>query len=405
MSQTINTRMPVTAMLGANMFFSGVTFAATVPYASIVGVETLGMSTAQFATLYSASAIVGTFISVALGYLSDKLPDRRILVLMATLAGMLGHGLIYLVPTQLSFIIATALVMPLGFSAFSQSFAYVRVFYNRRDPAKADFMVSALRTVFTVAWTIVPPLAGYVAAEYSVFDVYLMSALSYAACGLIFVTMMTDKTTRVANVPPAPKAAAVPGAPVGRLPLPIISGIAGLTIIVVATRLSGMGMPLLIVTQLGGTLADVGIYAGIAAALELPFMIGWGYLLARFSKKSILIFNGVLYALYLFLVSQAQSVSDVLWLQGLNGIAMAALMSVNISYLQDAIKGRVGLSTSLMDVVAIAATLLSSAAFGLFSAGADYRVVITGGAGCAMAGALIMLAGNTGRLRRVAPAQ
>lgn len=405
MSQIPTTRMPVTALLGANMFFSGVTYAATVPYASIVGIETLGMSTAQFAALFSVSSIVGTFVSVGLGYVSDKLPDRRILALMATLAGMIGHGLIYFMQTQLTFMIAVALIMPFGMSAFSQGFGYVRVFYNRRDPARADFMVTALRTVFTFAWTVVPPLAGYIASEYSVFDVYLVSALSYAASGLIFITLMTDKTTRVPNAPPPPKAAPVPGARASRLPLPIISGILGLVVIVVATRLVGMGMPLLIVTQLGGTLADVGLYAGISAALEVPFMIGWGYLLARFSKESILIFNGLLYGLYLFLVTQAQSVSDVLWLQSINGIATAALMSINISYLQDAIKGRVGLSTSLMDVVAISATLLGSAAFGILSANGDYRLVLFGGACCAVAGALIMLAGNTHRLRLIAPAQ
>ncbi|WP_332702566.1 MFS transporter [Devosia sp.] len=393
-------RMPVTAMLGANMFFSGVTFASTAPYASIVGVETLGMSTGQFAALFSFGAVVGTFISLGLGYLSDKLPDRRILVLAAALAGMIGQGLIYLVPTQLSFMIAMGLIMPLGFSMFSQSFAYVRVYFIKHDPARADFMVSALRTVFTVAWTIVPPIAGYVAAEFSVFNVYLMSALSYAACGLIFITMMTDPGTRVANVPPAPKPAREAGAARAKLPMPIISGVVGLTIITVATRLVGMGVPLLIVTQLGGTLTDVGIYAGIAAGLELPFMLGWGYLLARLSKESILIFNGLLYAVYLYLVTQAQAVTDIFWLQGINGIATAALMSVNISYLQDAIKGRVGLSTSLMDVVAISATLLGSAAFGFLSAGADYRVVIAGAATIAAGGALVMLAGNVGQLRK-----
>lgn len=393
-------RMPVTALLGANMFFSGVTFASTAPYASIVGVETLGMSTGQFAALFSFGAVVGTFISLGLGYLSDRLPDRRILVLVAALAGMIGHGLIYLVPTQLSFMIAMGLIMPLGFSMFSQSFAYVRVYFTKHDPARADFMVSALRTVFTVAWTVVPPIAGYIAAEYSVFNVYLMSALSYAACGLIFITMMSDKATHVANLPPAPKPVREPGAARGKLPMPIISGVMGLTIIVVTMRLVGMGVPLLIVTQLGGTLTDVGIYAGIAAGLELPFMLGWGYLLARLSKESILIFNGLLYAVYLYLVTRAQTVTDILWLQGINGIATAALMSVNISYLQDAIKGRVGLSTSLMDVVAISASLLGSAAFGLLSAGADYRVVIAGAAAIAAIGALVMLAGNVGQLRK-----
>ncbi|ODT79899.1 MAG: hypothetical protein ABS76_18280 [Pelagibacterium sp. SCN 64-44] len=406
MSSAPRPRMRVTALLGANMFFSGVTFASTAPYASIVGVETLGLSTAAFATLLSVSSIVGAFLSLGLGYLSDRLPDRRILVLAAALAGMIGHGLIYLFPSQAVFLLAMGVVMPLGLSMFSQSFAYTRVFYNRHNPARADFMVSALRTVFTVAWTVVPPLAGYVAARYSVFNVYLISALSYALCGAIFIVMMTDRATLVPNAPPAPVAPAPAGAAIRRrLPFPILSGVVGLTVIATAMRLAGVGMPLLIVTDLGGSLTDVGLYAGIAAGLELPFMLGWGYLLARLSKESILIFNGLLFALYLFLATGVRSVGDLLWLQGINGIATAALMSVNISYLQDAIKGRVGLSTSLMDVVSISATLLGAAAFGLLGAGGDYRLVIAGAAAIAGLGALVMLAGNLTRLRGPRPAR
>lgn len=132
-------------------------------------------------------------------------------------------------------------------------------------------------------------------------------------------------------------------------------------------------------------------------------MLGWGYLLARLSKEAILIFNGLLFALYLFLATRVQSVTDIFWLQGINGIATSALMSVNISYLQDAIKGRIGLSTSLLDVVAIAATLLGAAAFGLLSSRGDYRLAIAGAAVFAALGALIMLAGNLSRLRRPLP--
>src|SRR5690606_5177648 len=98
--------MPVTALLGTSMFFSGVTYAATMPYASLVGVDTLGMSPGLFAAVMSTGAIVGTFVSLGLGYLSDKLPDRRILVLITALAGILAHGLIYALPSQASFAIA-----------------------------------------------------------------------------------------------------------------------------------------------------------------------------------------------------------------------------------------------------------------------------------------------------------
>lgn len=398
MSQT--TRMPVTAMLGASVFCSGVTFAATMPYGAIVGIETLGLANEHYAALVSISSIVGALVTMLIGYASDRLPDRRILVLLAAVAGATGMGLIYFGRSQMAFIIAITVIWPFGFAMFSQNFAYVRVYYNERAPDRAHFMITALRTVFSVAWVIVPPLAGYVAAQYSVFDVFLISALAYLACGVIFAVMMTDGTTRIAAAPIAKRHA---NDRRGLLPTPVVAGLAGILIINVAMRLVSLAMPLSIVTRLGGTVTDVGIYAGIAAALEIPFMLMWGYLGRWLTREAIIIGNGLLLGVYIALVSQARSVADVFWLQAINGIAAAALLSVTISYMQDAIKGRVGLSTSLMDVVGISATLVGATVFGVLSAGGDYQLVLVTASGVAIVGGLVMLAGN-GRQLRLAPA-
>ncbi len=86
---------------------------------------------------------------------------------------------------------------------------------------------------------------------------------------------------------------------------------------------------------------------------------------------------------------------------GFNGLGTAALMSVNISYVQDAIKGRVGLSTSLMDVVAIAANLLGAGAFGLLASGGDYRLALMIAAAISVLGAAVMVGGNLTRLGKV----
>lgn len=396
MSQTI--RMPVTAMLGASVFFSGVTFAATMPYGAIVGIETLGMANEHYAAMVSISSIVGALVTMLIGYASDRLPDRRVLVLIAAMAGAVGMGLVYFGRTQIAFIIAITVIWPFGFAMFSQNFAYVRVYYNERAPDRAHFMITVLRTVFSVAWVIVPPLAGYIAAQYSVFDVFLVSALAYVACGLIFALMMTDKTTLIAAKPIAKREA---GDVTSLLPVPVVAGLVGILIINVAMRLVSLAMPLTIVTRLGGTVGDVGIYAGIAAALEIPFMLMWGYLGRWLTREAIIIGNGLLLGVYILLVSQAQSVIEVFWLQAINGIAAAALLSVTISYMQDAIKGRVGLSTSLMDVVGISATLGGATVFGILSAGGNYQLVLLAASGIAIVGGLVMLAGNLGQLRRV----
>jgi MFS family permease len=396
----LGSRVPVTALLGMNMFFSGVTYAATMPYASLVGVETLGMSPGFFASVMSTGAILGTFVSLGLGYMSDKLRDRRLLVLMTAIAGILAHGLIYIWPTQASFAVAMALIMPLAGASYGQSFGYVRVLYLKRVPERADFMVTALRTVFTLAWIVVPPLAGLVAAHSSIFDVYLASTLGYAAMAGIFTLLIGDQTTAVQMaVPKVAKEAS--WLSVFSLRPGTLAGLIGLVVMTGALRLLNLTISLYIVADLGGSVADVGLYAGITAATEAPLMLILAWMTTRLTKETLLAGAGLVMALFIALSSQLDTISGLFWLLGLNGLGTAALMSVNISYVQDAIEGRVGLSTSLMDVVAIAANLLGAGTFGLLANGADYRLALIAAAIISVLGAAIMAAGNIERLGRV----
>ena len=385
--------MPVTPLLGTNMFVLGIIYAATLPYASLVGVETLGMSPALFATIMAVGSVLGTIVSVSFGFLSDKLRDRRGLVLITCLSGMIGHGLIFVWPTQWAFAISLAIIMPVGAVCFSQCFAYLRVYYAARAPQRADFMVTVMRTIFTLAWIVVPPAAGWLAAEYSIFNVYLVSALSYAAVGLIFVLLVLDKTTAVDAPPPRPK---VNGSAWSSFSMSsgTIAGLVGLVIMTTALRILSFTVPLFIVSNLGGTVTDVGFYASITAATEAPFMMLWAFLATRLTKETLLAAAGLVVTVFLLGASAVTDLTTFYWLLVLNGLGTAALMSINISYVQDAIKGRVGLSTSLMDVVAISANLLGASAFGILTAGGEYRLTLLAGAVVALIGASVMALGN-----------
>jgi SET family sugar efflux transporter-like MFS transporter len=70
-------------------------------------------------------------------------------------------------------------------------------------------------------------------------------------------------------------------------------------------------------------------------------------------------------------------------------------MSIPISYLQDAIRGRVGLSTSLLDVVGVTSALTAAALFGAITAAApNYPMLFVVAAGLAVAGAAILFAAH-----------
>jgi MFS transporter, SET family, sugar efflux transporter len=386
---------PVTALIGTGVFFTGVGFASTLSYGAIAGIETLGIPNASFALLLMVSSLLGSAMSVTFGYVSDRVRDRRVLVLGCALMGVLGYALIYVFRNQVAFVVALAALVPFASITFSQSFSYSRSFYNARRIDRAEFMMSVLRTLFSIAWAVVPPVAGWIAATTSVFEVYGIGALAYVVVALVYGALMLNPTARVGVElkPSATTESAPPTRPA--IDRTILVGGLGVILIITATLLNGVTTPLFIVTILKGSLADVGLYAGLAAALEVPFMIMWGYALRRIKKHTIMVFAALLYAIYLLLLMRATSISDVLWLQLINGPAMAALMSIPMSYMQDAIRGRVGLSTSLLDIVYLVSSLTSAALFGAMTAATkDYAVVFAVAAGLAVSGAAVLFAAH-----------
>lgn len=380
--------LPVTGLIATGLFFTGVTYASTLNYGAIVGIDTLGIPNERYALLLMVASLVGAAASVALGYISDKVPDRRILVIGCALMGALGFGLIFLFRSPLAFVIATCVIMPFGGALFSQSFSFARSYYDRRAPARAEFMTSIFRTIFAGAWAIIPPFVGWVAATSGVFNVYAIAAAAYLVCALIYVILLGFADARIGALPR--KADAAPQAS-ARMEPAIMVGIVGVALIFLATYVNNVTVPLLITVTLKGSFSELGIFSGLAAALELPFMVLWGYALRWVSKHTLIVLAALLYAVYMLLLSRAGSVTEILWLQLINGPATAALMSIPISYLQDAIKGRRGLSTSLLDVVFVASSLAGAALFGALTAASPaYPVMFVVAAGASVLGAAIL---------------
>jgi SET family sugar efflux transporter-like MFS transporter len=73
-----------------------------------------------------------------------------------------------------------------------------------------------------------------------------------------------------------------------------------------------------------------------------------------------------------------------------------------LSYMQEAIRGRVGLSTSLLDIVNVVSVLASAAIFGAITAATkDYPLVFAAAAGLSVSGAAVLFAAH--RLMRIKP--
>ncbi|MCB1359260.1 MAG: hypothetical protein KDK53_23065, partial [Maritimibacter sp.] len=86
----------------------------------------------------------------------------------------------------------------------------------------------------------------------------------------------------------------------------------------------------------------------------------------------------------------ARTPRDVLWLQIPNAVATATLLGLAISDEQASIKGQVGLSTSIFDVMTVLATTLAAGGFRLFLGEASYLTGFVAAAGSSLLGAALL---------------
>src|SRR5690606_41351488 len=82
--------------------------------------------------------------------------------------------------------------------------------------------------------------------------------------------------------------------------------------------------------------------------------------------------------------------SDLGITYGFNAVARAGLMSIPISYMQEAIRGRVGLSTSLLDVVIVASRLIAAGLFGFVAASGGYLPIFGIAAALSLGGVAVL---------------
>ena len=282
----------VTGLLAASLFLAGLSAAAITPYRAVVAVETLGLSNGTWAAMLGFNAVATALASVVLGHLSDRIRDRRLLVILAAMMGALAYGAIFALPGRLTYILSFCLVLPFGGTLFSQSFAFSRAWYDRNAPERAMMMTSVLRSVFSAAWVLVPPVAARIASRFGVFEVFAFAALGHLL------------TRPEALLPPAPHAAGGSFRQIGREQWVRIAGILGLR---TALLLNMTLLPLVLLNDAGGDYGDLGRTASAAALLEIPFMLAWGWAAGRWGKEPVLILNGALYAAYLGAMAFAQT--------------------------------------------------------------------------------------------------
>jgi predicted MFS family arabinose efflux permease len=384
---------------GAVILLQGAVICSFAPYFSTLAVTTYGFGDTGFAVLLAVSTLVSVAASVAGGIRADQTARRRAMTLASSGCLVAGLALMVLAPAPLTFVLATALLMPLGSVTFGQVFGLARQAATQHPAEERDAILAVIRALFALPFVVVLPLwalAFQAGAEVtSIFPVGL--ALAIAMLLIVLRHWPRDGATDWADRPSGLRFREAM-AELGRPSLAL--RVAALGAIHAATTVYMAILALVMVPEVGRGAPDVALYAGLVAGLEVPFMLLLARLARGRDRTTLILIGASVYGLHVALLPVLAG-SWALWLLLLPAAAGAAvILTVPIAYLQDLLADRPGAGASLMAVQRLVGDVLAALCFALGTAVGGYGLVAALGAGVALIGAVTLWAADRkGRAR------
>ena len=360
------------------------------PYASLIAIDTLKMSGQAFALVMFLSTVVSVAFGVSIGIVADFAGNRRRLMAVLALFGVVGAALVWMVQT--AWMLAVSMILILPFSGLHPLvFAATRMESGELPASEAASVNAVLRTTMSASWVVVPVALAFFlqSGGFGVMNVWLVAALLFAVSFALVVAFL----------PRNARAGATPGglgtffSALRELAHPaIFLRLLTISMILAGEWLNGYIQALIIKTTLGGSLADAGFMASGVALMEIPFMLAWAAGLRRLGAVNTIIAGSLLYALYLVCLGSARAVWQVHALIPLAGAGAASLLSVPLSYFQDLFPGRPGLGTSLSPIEGFIGTGAAAAIFAVATHFTTYQGTAFAGAAVTVAAATLLLA-------------
>jgi len=346
--------------LGLLFLAVGISTALFNPFLSLFLSTEVHAGPVEITVFLIVAPLGGVLASTLIGRLSDRRQIRRALLIGGAVAGMIGTGVTVVVRDYWVLLALAVTAFAIAGSLFPQSFAYARQVLERDDPARAPIGISALRTVFSLAWVAGPPLAALLLDKGGFPWVYGTAALMYALAALVAICWLDEvpaRAPRTADDPVDHRVAA------GRWTLWLTA--VAFTLLQTPLTLGVQSLPLFIETELHGDVGDAGLLLGLCAACEIPLMLGLGLLAVRLPLRRLLFAGAACGIAYFVLAAAATGLWMLFAGQLLNALFIAAITGLGISYVQNMLPGHPGRATTLFSNAFPLGAMLAGPLFGL----------------------------------------
>lgn len=379
----------------------GVAVSAIVPFQSVIGIEHLGFSPAAYALITTLGAGLSVLASVYVGILTDQTGRYCDILATCTAVGFVAGMSVFLLPSQVTFVVAHVVLFPVASTTFTQYFAMASLAAANNSALDKDVSLSFVRAAFAGAFGLTPPvIAIAVAGGMALTAVYGIAAvINVMVFGFIWRGWPTDQTALAGQSGIGFFAALkelLQGGVLLRLTL--------IAVIIGVNALYNILLGLLILNNLSGSAADVGWFAGGVALMEVPVMLAAAALLKHISRSGMILCGTLIYCVFLagFGILPNMAAAWVMIIPA--GIGAGILLSVTVGYVQDLVVARPGAGSSLVAVSHFGGTMFAAAVVAGAAVFTDY--LGTAWLGCALAAlaGVLLFVVDGARLRKATAA-
>jgi len=377
---------PALRALAGLMVLLGAVLCSFGPVTSVLAVEVFGLGDGGFAALLVASSLISVSASVYVGIRADQTAGRRGMAMVSCGLMLAGTLMMVLRPGSVTFVLAHAVVLPLASTLFGQLFAQARLAAAAHGEAARDSIMVMIRALFALPFVVVLPLWSVAYAN----GVSILAV--YPVC-LVMAAMMLGLT---AGFWPRDGGADRPSG------LSFHAALAELAQGPLALRVLALGavnasgtlymalLGLVLVESVGRGPADVALYAGLVAGLEVPFMLAMPLLLPRMRRTTAILWGTLLYVAHVLALPLLAG-SPLLWLAIVPAAAGGAvILTLPIAYLQDLLADRPGTGASLMALQRLTGDVMAAVCFAVGTAVSGYGLVAALGAVVSLGGAVVL---------------
>lgn len=319
-------------------FFTGLAVAFLVPVFSLFLSDEIRVRPLLVGLFFTANAVVGVLIGQVLAYFSDKMQDRKRLIVGCGIAGVLG-GLLYAFDRHYWVLISLGVVLMSLCSAMTpQLFALSREYTDSQNKQAVTFS-TVMRAQFSLAWVFGPPLAFFILAHFNYTKLFFGVAVLYVVCVGIIIRFLPNIERH--NHGQTRQSTSI----LRNKPLMLVS--LGTFFLWTCNSMYLMVMPLYITNELHWSQNVAGWLMGLTAGLEIPVMITAGRYSLRVGNHRLMIVSACAAVCFYAALLVIHEPVAMFLIQILNALFIGISAGIGISYFQDLLPGYAGQATTL----------------------------------------------------------